>query len=54
MPAYGNALNPSETKALLRFLMTLRGDQAPAVDASRSLAEPNNPQQPPPPAVPKP
>jgi ubiquinol-cytochrome c reductase cytochrome b subunit len=53
MPAYGNALNPSETKALMRFLMTLRGNQAPAVDASRDLAEPNNPQQPPPPAVPQ-
>ncbi len=53
MPAYGNALNPSETKALLRFLMTLRGDQAPAVDASRELAEPNKPQQPPPSAVPQ-
>jgi len=38
MPAYGNALNPSETKALMQFLMTLRGnDLAPAVDASRSL-----------------
>jgi ubiquinol-cytochrome c reductase cytochrome b subunit len=38
MPAYGNALNPSETKALVSFLMTLRGnDQEPAVDASRSL-----------------
>jgi ubiquinol-cytochrome c reductase cytochrome b subunit len=53
MPAYGNALNPSETKALMRFLMTLRGNQAPAVDASRDLAKPNNPQQPPPPAVPQ-
>ena len=39
MPAYGNALNPSETKALVSFLMTLRGnDLDPAVDASRSLA----------------
>jgi len=53
MPAYGNALNPSETKALMQFLMTLRGSEAPAVDASRELAEPNNPQQPPPPAVPR-
>jgi ubiquinol-cytochrome c reductase cytochrome b subunit len=38
MPAYGNALNPSETKALVSFLTTLRGDNlAPAVDASRTL-----------------
>jgi ubiquinol-cytochrome c reductase cytochrome b subunit len=40
MPAYGNALNPSETKALVSFLMTLRGnDLQPAVDASRNLAD---------------
>jgi len=39
MPAYGNALNPSETKALTSFLQTLRGhDLAPAIDASRGLA----------------
>ncbi|SFS18877.1 ubiquinol-cytochrome c reductase cytochrome b subunit [Granulicella pectinivorans] len=39
MPAYGNALNPSETQALVLFLMTLRGDNlAPARDASRDLA----------------
>jgi ubiquinol-cytochrome c reductase cytochrome b subunit len=39
MPAYGNALNPSETTALVRFLTTLRGnDLSPAVDASRRLA----------------
>jgi len=39
MPAYGNALNPSETKALVAFLETLRGhDLAPATDASRTLA----------------
>jgi ubiquinol-cytochrome c reductase cytochrome b subunit len=38
MPAYGNALNPSETTALVRFLTTLRGkDLPPAVDASRRL-----------------
>ena len=36
--AYGNALNPSETTALVRFLATLRGnDLAPAIDASRHL-----------------
>ena len=39
MPAYGNALNPSETTALVRFLTTLRGnDLSPAIDASRHLA----------------
>jgi ubiquinol-cytochrome c reductase cytochrome b subunit len=38
MPAYGNALNPSETTALVRFLTTLRGkDLSPAVDASRHM-----------------
>jgi ubiquinol-cytochrome c reductase cytochrome b subunit len=38
MPAYGNALSPSETTALVRFLTTLRGnDLAPAVDASRRM-----------------
>jgi ubiquinol-cytochrome c reductase cytochrome b subunit len=38
MPAYGNALNPSETTALVRFLTTLRGkDLPPAIDASRHL-----------------
>ena len=36
MPAYGNALNPSETTALVRFLTTLRGNNLPAaIDASR-------------------
>jgi ubiquinol-cytochrome c reductase cytochrome b subunit len=43
MPAYGNALNPSETKALVGFLVTLRGnDLPPAIDASRSLANPGH------------
>ena len=38
MPAYGNALNPSETTALVKFLATLRGnDLPPAVDASQRL-----------------
>ena len=38
MPAYGNALNPSETTALVRFLTTLRGnDLSPATDASRRM-----------------
>jgi len=40
MPAYGNALNPAETKALVSFLTTLRGnDLAPAMDESRKLAQ---------------
>jgi ubiquinol-cytochrome c reductase cytochrome b subunit len=39
MPAYGNALNPSETTALVHFLLTLRGGNlSPAIDASRKLA----------------
>jgi ubiquinol-cytochrome c reductase cytochrome b subunit len=38
MPAYGNALSPAETAALMHFLMTLRGsDIEPAVDASRKV-----------------
>jgi ubiquinol-cytochrome c reductase cytochrome b subunit len=48
MPAYGNALNPSETKALVSFLMTLRGPRlAPAIDASRKLARSSRLQTPP-------
>ena len=39
MPAYGNALNPAETTALVHFLLTLRGGNlSAAVDASRRLA----------------
>jgi ubiquinol-cytochrome c reductase cytochrome b subunit len=38
MPAYGNALNPSETTALVHFLLTLRGNNLqPAIDASHQL-----------------
>ncbi len=38
MPAYGNALNPSETIALTRFLGTLRGNNLPpAIDSSQEL-----------------
>ena len=38
MPAYGNALNPSETTALVKFLTTLHGhDLQPAIDASRRV-----------------
>jgi len=47
MPAYGNALNPSETKALMEFLMTLRGDKlSPAVDSSRALTHTSQMQMP--------
>ena len=52
MPAYGNALSPSETKALMRYLMTLHGDLEPAVDASREVAQPSQTQQPSLPAEP--
>ena len=39
MPAYGNALSPPETTALVRFLITLRsGYLPPATDASRKVA----------------
>jgi ubiquinol-cytochrome c reductase cytochrome b subunit len=38
MPAYGDALSPSETTALVRFLTTLRSEnQPPAFDASRRM-----------------
>lgn len=49
MPAYGNALNPSETKALVRFLMTLRGNNnlEPAIDSSRDLTHTSELQMPP-------
>jgi ubiquinol-cytochrome c reductase cytochrome b subunit len=48
MPAYGNALNPSETKALVSFLATLRGkDLPPAIDASRGLVHASNATAPP-------
>jgi ubiquinol-cytochrome c reductase cytochrome b subunit len=44
MPAYGNALSPSETTALVKFLSTLRGnDLMPAVDQSRHLASSSSP-----------
>ena len=39
MPAYGSALSPAETTALVHFLDSLHpGYQAPATDASRSVA----------------
>ncbi|MDX6459688.1 MAG: ubiquinol-cytochrome c reductase cytochrome b subunit [Acidobacteriaceae bacterium] len=38
MPAYGNALSPSETTALAHFLTTLNGKNlSPAIDASRHM-----------------
>jgi ubiquinol-cytochrome c reductase cytochrome b subunit len=49
MPAYGNALNPSETTALVHFLLTLRGGSlTPAIDASRQMVQSS--EQPPPPS----
>ena len=40
MPAYGSALSPAETTALVRFLETLHPNyQRPATDASRQVAE---------------
>jgi ubiquinol-cytochrome c reductase cytochrome b subunit len=39
MPAYGNALSPPETTALVHFLLTLRSGYMPsASDASRKVA----------------
>jgi ubiquinol-cytochrome c reductase cytochrome b subunit len=38
MPAYGSALTPAETTALVRFLVTLRPHYRPAAsDASRQV-----------------
>ncbi|MES2391189.1 MAG: cytochrome b N-terminal domain-containing protein [Acidobacteriota bacterium] len=38
MPAYGNALSPAETTALVRFLTTLKqGDEPDAVDFTRQM-----------------
>jgi ubiquinol-cytochrome c reductase cytochrome b subunit len=49
MPAYGNALNPSETDALVHFLLTLRGNNlSPAIDASRHMVLTSESQPPPP------
>ncbi len=39
MPAYGSALSPQETTALVRFLETLNGNQMPARNLARPLAE---------------
>jgi len=47
MPAYGNALDPSETTALVHFLLTLRaGHQPLAIDASRNMVTPVQPSPP--------
>jgi ubiquinol-cytochrome c reductase cytochrome b subunit len=44
MPAYGNALSPAETTALVAFLKTLDGNELrPAQDASRALTGENPP-----------
>jgi ubiquinol-cytochrome c reductase cytochrome b subunit len=44
MPAYGKALSPPETTALVRFLLTLRsGRLPPAIDASRKVATSEQP-----------
>jgi ubiquinol-cytochrome c reductase cytochrome b subunit len=49
MPAYGNALSPSETTALVRFLTTLRGNNlSPAIDSSRHIVLSSEPKIPPP------
>jgi ubiquinol-cytochrome c reductase cytochrome b subunit len=39
MPAYGSALSPQETTALVRFLETLNGNQMPARNLARPLAD---------------
>jgi ubiquinol-cytochrome c reductase cytochrome b subunit len=47
MPAYGNALSPAETTALVAFLKTLRGNNLqPARDASRALTGENPAEEP--------
>jgi len=51
MPAYGNALNPAQTTALVHFLLTLRGGNlTPAIDASRQIVQSS--EQPPTPSRP--
>ena len=46
MPAYGNSLSPAETRALVSFLLTLKGTHEPrAIDASRGVDV--KPQRPP-------
>ena len=44
MPAYGKALSPAQVTALVAFLETLHPSNQPvAIDASRHVAETNNP-----------
>lgn len=38
MPAYGSALSPAETTALVGFLETLNGNQRPAKDPATELS----------------
>lgn len=42
MPAYGSALSPPQTTALVKFLETLHGNERPATDASRTLINRTN------------
>jgi ubiquinol-cytochrome c reductase cytochrome b subunit len=39
MPAYGSALSPQQTTALVSFLETLHGNERPAQDASQELTD---------------
>ena len=44
MPAYGKTLSPAQVTALVSFLQTLHPVNEPiAIDASRHVAETNNP-----------
>ena len=55
MPAYGNALSPAETTALVHFLSTLHAGKLPsAIDASRNVADSPSIPQPAPRIVPAP
>ncbi len=47
MPAYGNSLNPAETRALVSFMLTLKGTHEPrAIDASRDVdVKPQSPEK---------
>jgi ubiquinol-cytochrome c reductase cytochrome b subunit len=39
MPAYGSALSPQQTTALVRFLETMHGSERPAQDGSQELTQ---------------
>jgi ubiquinol-cytochrome c reductase cytochrome b subunit len=44
MPAYGKTLSPAQVTAMVAFLETLHPEHEPvAIDASRHVAETNNP-----------